>query len=59
MLGSSRILKSSLLINFLILLYSAYQVKVNDSEWWGYTFIGVFLWTVGTILAVPSDKIPE
>lgn len=43
MVSPSRVFKFSLLTNILIILYSAYQVKVNDSEWWGYTFIGVFL----------------
>ncbi|QDA31077.1 hypothetical protein FH039_04910 [Thermococcus indicus] len=55
----SRVFKFSLLINILIILYSAYQVKVNDSEWWGYTFIGIFLWTVGIILVAPPDKTPK
>ncbi len=35
MRSSSSVFKFSLLINILIILYSAYQVKVNDSEWWG------------------------
>lgn len=54
----SSVFKFSLIINILIILYSAYQVKINDSEWWGYTFIGVFLWTVGMFLATPSKKMP-
>ncbi|NJD98655.1 hypothetical protein E3E26_02430 [Thermococcus sp. LS1] len=53
-----QVFKFSLFINILVILYSAYQVKVNDSEWWGYTFIGVFLWTVGMFLATPSKKMP-
>ncbi|WP_145955321.1 hypothetical protein [Thermococcus henrietii] len=43
----------------MILLYSVYQVKVNDSQWWGYTFMGVSLWTVGAILVASSDKTPK
>lgn len=57
--SSSRVFRFSLLVNILIILYSAYQVKVNDSEWWGYTFIGVSLWTVGVILVASSDKTPK
>jgi len=57
--STSRVFRFSLLINILIILYSAYQVKVNDSEWWGYTFIGVVLWTVGVILVASSDKTPK
>lgn len=58
MRNPSQVFKFSLFINILVILYSAYQVKVNDSEWWGYTFIGVFLWTVGMFLATPSKKMP-
>ncbi len=58
MRNPSQVFKFSFFINILVILYSAYQVKVNDSEWWGYTFIGVFLWTVGMFLATPSKKTP-
>ncbi|WP_297062192.1 hypothetical protein [Thermococcus sp.] len=59
MRNPSQVFRFALLINILILLYSAYQVKVNDSEWWEYTFIGVFLWLVGLFLVAPSPKMPR
>jgi len=55
----SRLFKFFLFVNVLILMYSAYQVKVNDSKLWGYTFIGVFLWTVGVVLVKPVDRTPR
>ena len=59
MRNPSQVFRFALLINILTLLYSAYQVKVNDSEWWGYTFIGVSLWLVGLFLVAPSPKMPR
>ncbi len=55
----SRLFKFFLFVNVLILVYSAYQAKVNDSELWGCTFIGIFLWTVGIVLAAPVDRTPR
>lgn len=58
MINSSRAFRFSLLLNVSVLLYSAYQVRVNDSEFWGYTFIGVFLWVIGMYLVAPSRRMP-
>jgi len=52
----SNVFRLSLFIYLLIMLYSAYKVKVNDSKWFGYTFMGVSLWIVGIILATPTGK---
>ncbi len=58
MRNSSNIFKFSLILNIFMILYSAYRAKVSNSEWWGYTFIGIVLWTVGLFLATPSQKMP-
>ncbi|NJE54350.1 hypothetical protein [Thermococcus sp. 21S9] len=43
-------------INAVILIYTAYCARVFDYEWCGYTFVGVFLWTVGIIMVTPPDR---
>lgn len=54
-----RLFRLSIFINIVIMAFSVYYVKVQDSEWWGYTFIGVFMWTVGLVSVVPGKRVSK
>jgi len=55
--SSVSLFRFSLFVNLLIIVYSTYQVKINDSEWWGYTLFGTLMLTVMLIFSSPSEKV--
>ncbi len=54
-----RIFSLSIFVNVVIMIYALYCVREFDYEWCGCTFVGVFLWTVGIVLAAPVDRTPK
>ncbi|WP_324735164.1 hypothetical protein VFC49_08360 [Thermococcus sp. SY098] len=54
----TKIFLFSIFINVVILVYSAYCGRVFGHEGCGYTFVGVSIWTIGIILAIPNKRTP-
>jgi len=54
-----KIFSLSIFVNVVAMIYALYCVREFGYEWCGYTFIGVFLWTMAIVLAKPVDRTPR
>ncbi len=54
-----RLFRLSIFINVVIMAFSVYYVKVQDSEWWGYTFIGISLLLVMLVFGSPAKGLSK
>ncbi len=52
----TKIFLLSIFINIVTLVFSAYCGRVFGHKEWGYTFVGVSIWTIGIVLATPSKR---